>query len=169
MHTWHSFDNNFDGSASDYTQKVWDGAEWGTGPGAVSWLSRLPGLTVLPYIFSHPLKASSLHPSPIHPHPQLIMDPLSHSICLPSHALKPNPFSLSSLFFLSLCFFFFIFSPWRPHTHTISRYFPSRVSYRGHGKCLCSVCACRDRQSKGRSAWSLQGDTGEERLAGIKY
>lgn len=60
MHTWHSSDNNCYRSASDYTQKVREDGEWGTGPGAVSWLSRLPDLTMLPYFYSHPLKASSL-------------------------------------------------------------------------------------------------------------
>lgn len=36
------------------------------------------------------------------------------------------------------------------------------------GGCV-HVCLRGDRQSEKRSAWSLQGDAGEDRLVGIKY
>lgn len=138
----------------------------------------VPVLTVLPHTLftstqSLVLASTSQPPQP--PPPQLIMDPLSHSICLASHALSQIlPFILSFLSFPLFFFFTPIFTSDTPLTpsHTISIKGKLSRPWQVFSLRVC-VCVCerlhRDRQSEGRSAWSLQGDTREERLEGIKY
>lgn len=60
MHAWHSSDNNCNGSASDYTQKVREDGEWGSRARSSKLVKQIADLTMLPYIYSHPLKAPSL-------------------------------------------------------------------------------------------------------------
>lgn len=94
--------------------------------------------------------------------PKLIMDPFNHFICLPSRAQ-----SKSSLLPFCHFFAFVLFPPPPPPapTHCLTPS-PSRISYLAHGEGGGGLCVYVDVDSRGRSAWSLQGVTGEARTWG---